>query len=138
MVFVDTGSFVFTGTFNSLPFVARFRSPSCFSFHKLLELGTNNLGPAALELFARECRKFRESFQANVSQFQPRFVAIGQQFEGDQGIALVSLIPPGVGEFLLRNHLGDPAKMGILKTFMLDGKFKLKTDLWLEFLQVEI
>src|SRR5207253_1840581 len=104
MVFVDTGSFVFTGTFNSLPFVARFRSPSCFSFHKLLELGTNNLGPAALELFARECRKFRESFQANVSQFQPRFVAIGQQFEGDHGIALVSLIPPGVGEFLLRNH----------------------------------
>src|SRR5438128_10503977 len=137
MVLVDTGSFVFTGTFNSLSCLARFRSPSCFSFHKLLELGTNNLGPAGLELFPRECRKFRESFQANVSQFQPRFVAIGQQFEGDQGIALVLIIHPVVGDFLLWNHLGELATMGTRQTLMLSGNVNLKTYFAIEYRQVE-
>src|SRR5438552_7733225 len=50
----------------------------------------------------------------------------------------MSCIPPGIGEFLLRNHLSDLTKMVIFHAFMLDGEFKFKTNLWLKFLEVEI
>jgi hypothetical protein len=79
------------------------------------------------------CGQFWERLQTLVRQFQFRFVALGKQFKRDQRIAFVSLIPPGVGDFLLRNHLGDFAAMVMHVAFVLDDELKFAAGLRLEF-----
>src|SRR6266496_5637546 len=101
--------------------------PFCFSFKKLLQLGADERSPSFHKILARERRSLRKSLRTCMRQFQPRFVAVSEQFKRDQRIALVSFIPPGVSNFLLRNHLGHPAKMVIRHAFMLDDEFKLRT-----------
>src|ERR1700747_2502291 len=55
-----------------------FLFPLPFTFHELFELGANNLGPALLEILARERRGLREGLQPFVGQFQARLLAVGK------------------------------------------------------------
>ena len=71
-------------------------------------------------------------------QLQSCLVVVREQFKRDQRIARLSFVPPSVGDFLVRNHFGDFAKMVILHAFVLDDEFKFKPDLGFEFLQIEI
>ena len=113
-------------------------SRSAFSTKSLSDVPTIFVQPPSKFLRARTEGSFRKCLQTLVRQFQFRFAACGKQFERDQRIAVVSVISPGVGQFLLRNRLGDFAAMVISAAFVFDDELKFKTRLRFEFLQVKI
>src|SRR5205823_5034404 len=103
-------------------------------FNELLEFGANDCGPAGFEILPRIRRRFRESFDSRVRQLHSCVVVLVEQFKRYQRIAWLSFVTPGIGDFLLRNYLSDPAKMMVSHAFVLHNEFKLKSDFRFEFL----
>jgi hypothetical protein len=67
----------------------RVRLVSFFPFHELLELRTNKIGPASLEIVPGN---FRESFDSLVRQLHAGLAAVRKQFKPDQRIAATFLV----------------------------------------------
>src|SRR6266403_5962892 len=106
----------------------RFLSPSRAPFHKFLQLGANNGSPASLEVLSRICRSLRERLDSGVCQLQLCLVAFRRQLNRHQRIAWLAFVTPSVSDFLLRNDVGDAAKMMITIAFMFDHEFEFETD----------